>query len=198
VNDSVDLTRTEISAAAERALVAAGYRRVSDQQLGENAQDGRAYEDVYGLVYIYVFDTVDNLMNGWHQAQGQLVSLMTKFVSAQEAKAWDGYLVLLTPERHSPPQYADIQALRRDTHRVRKLVATGSRLRALSDVTGVLQPLLPLELPDAAVVPESPFDLLPAVLQEHDVDPQLTRALIDRFEQQGALMRTLAEWEAPS
>ena len=102
MKDSPSLTRTEILAAADRVLVSSGYRRLPETLETEEALDGRAYEDVYGLVLVSVFDFVQNLMDNWHESQGSLVSLMTRFISAQEAKAWDGYLVLLTPEHHTP------------------------------------------------------------------------------------------------
>jgi len=61
------------------------------------------------------------------------VNVISENIGHAEWKAWDGYLVLLTPGL-APSEEANIEAVRYDTTRLRKLVATGEDLRNPTDV----------------------------------------------------------------
>ena len=103
----------------------------------------RVFEDPYGIVAVHVFDSWRQLTEQWPVAQGRLVELISEHLTRPEPKAWEGYLVLLTPGLLPPTQRTRLNDLRYDTHRVRKLVATGDDLATLEDVQGTLLPLSP-------------------------------------------------------
>ena len=62
---------------------------------------------------------------GWLQAQAALVDLISAFFHRSDAKAWEGYLVLLTPSVLPHDAALEVTEIRRNTTHVRKLVATG-------------------------------------------------------------------------
>src|SRR5207249_5630710 len=96
--ESQAFTITDLLAAATELLVSAGYKRVSDVEwetlFGSNS---RVFEDPYGIVAVVAYDTWGDLSSRWVDAQGALVELISKYVKGSEPKAWEGYLVLLTP-----------------------------------------------------------------------------------------------------
>lgn len=194
MNQMPVLNATEIAAAADAVLERSAYRRLdSSQRLLSPETTARIYEDVYGVVWLSVFESVAALLRGWHEQQAAFVELLTQHLASEDAKAWDGYLVLLSGDAHHREQAADIEEIRRDTRRVRKLVATGARIRTLRDVEDVLQPLLPLEV-GGTIVPSSPFETLPEVLETQGIPRELTRQLATAFESQQPLMRVIQRW----
>ena len=94
----------------------------------------RLFEDAYSIVALLVFDTWTELSGTWIEAQTALIELMSKHVLSWEAKAWDGYLVLLTLALVAPNETLEPTQIRYDTHRVRKILATGDELKRLPDV----------------------------------------------------------------
>jgi hypothetical protein len=183
------LTATSLLAAAERALLDGGYRRVAESVLTAWPRDSvRVYEDPYCVAAVAVYETWAELSVGWVQLQEALVELISQFWSKSDAKAWDGYLVLLTPA--TPVNRLDAEAIRYNTSRVRKLLASGDDVRLLGDVTRVLAPLLPLE-PVPASHEESALALLPRLLGQRGIEENAVRALIEAFEQQTPLVERL-------
>ena len=74
------------------------YRPVPDAaSLAWPTSNARVFEDPFGVVCIAVFDTWQELDADWPDAQAAVVELLSEHVSAGEPKAWEGYLVLLTP-----------------------------------------------------------------------------------------------------
>lgn len=192
-------TPTDLLAAASSALESGGYARVAEDRLnGWQSGNGRLYEDAYGVVAIIVFETWSGLRSGWTNAQATLVELMSEYLGKEDAKAWEGYLVLLTPgEPDLETGVDERESIRYDTSRVRKLVATGEELGSLLDVERVLLPVLPLNGQAAVPDPErSILDLLPELLASDDVDPEAVSALIDAFQKQRPLLEALHSWRA--
>ena len=185
-----ELTVPAVLSAATEALTrpAAGYRLVPDEHARRWPTDAaRVFEDPFAVVAVVVFDTWGALVGGWQEAQTTLVELMSAHVAAVEAKAWDGYLVLLTPASHGGDQEA-IDAIRYDTSRARKLVAAAPELRTISDVDRALLPLLPLIADEDIEPPRSAMDLLAETLIAQGINDRLVRGLLEAFADQRPLL----------
>jgi hypothetical protein len=191
VTEPRSLTTLEVSGAADRALTSAGYRPIEDVGWEAWSNSARAYEDEYSVVAVFVFDSFENLDREWINAQTSLVELMTQHISRDEAKAWDGYLALLTPASADGPQQLRMNEIRRDTSRVRKLVATRDQINSLAGVERSLLPLLPLEPGLPLVLAGSALDVLPDLLAQTQIPVSIGRALVDAFDRQTSLMRAL-------
>jgi hypothetical protein len=122
--------------------------------------------------------------------QGALVDVISRHVGAQESKSWDGYLVLMSPGI-APSESAAIEQVRYDTTRLRKLVATGTDLKAAGDVERVLRPLLPLRQEQVEVGRGSVLDLLPKLLKDRSIPEEVMQILVDAFRDQSSLLERL-------
>src|SRR5438270_11856413 len=121
--DGTELTPAAILAEAARLLAAAGYHvdRDTESKLRLPPERALLAEDKYGVVALVVYDTWNDLTESWAPAQASIVDAVSKAYTRLDRKAWDGYLVLLTP---ALPDGGDItpQQIRYDTSRIRKLV----------------------------------------------------------------------------
>ena len=99
-------------------------------------------EDAFGVVLVVAYDRWSALRDGWTDAQGLLVKMLTEKLALGNPKAWEGYLVLLLLTQSGDERMED--EIRYDTSRVRKIIGTGESVKYLDDVTDVLMPLLPL------------------------------------------------------
>lgn len=187
------ITRTEMAAAAEATLTSGHYVPVPIQDLPSSWGEGRAYEDEYGVVGLFTYETTADLIEQWSQAQDLLVELITHHISRDEAKAWDGYLVLLTAGLSDTIAAAEISQIRRDTNRVRKLVATRDEVRSISDIRRSLEGLLPLEPEMSLEASVSAMALLPEILAARGVERELGQQLVLAFEQQESMLSLLLE-----
>lgn len=189
MSEEVRLTATNLLAAADSELLSGGYRKVGEDALrGWPGGSIRVYEDPYAVAVVAVYETWTELATGWVQLQEALVDLMSRFWTRADAKAWDGYLVLFTPA--TPGNYVEVEGIRYNTSRVRKLVATGDDLRRLSDVTRVLAPLLPLE-PAVETQGETALEMLPRLLAQQGIDEEVARVLVRAFDRQEPLVEAL-------
>jgi hypothetical protein len=191
MSDTRGLTTTDLLAIASDCLVAGSYQPIDGAELSaELGQNARLFEDPYGIVAVIVYETWSELMTGWADAQSALVETISKYISSSEAKAWDGYLVLLTPSLLTTEDSFAANEIRYDTSRLRKLVATGGELRGIADVERALLSLLPLQEGELAE-PESPLAMLPTLLVARDVPEDAVRVLVDAFIGQAALLDRL-------
>jgi hypothetical protein len=184
-------------ASASDVLLRGGYRRIAESSAKEAAlRNTRLFEDPYAVVELAVYETWSELVNGWADAQAFLVELISKYVSSSEPKAWDGYLVLLTPSIVPSASVEQATQIRNNTNRVRKLLATGDELTSTSEVERVLVPLLPLSTEMHVVDQEGrALDSLPDLLAAQQVDRGAVRILVQAFnEQQPLLERLHAYW----
>ncbi len=185
------LTTTNILAAASDILRAGGYLRIDNKRVDKWATtNSRFFEDPYGIVAVFVYETWKDMSSGWVDAQGALVELISEHVSSADAKAWDGYLVLFTPSTLSGEERIEATKIRYDTSRVRKLIAAGDELKGLPDVESTLLPLLPLR---AIQIDEqaSVLDILPELLSRTGLPEYAVRVVIDAFSEQQPLMERL-------
>jgi hypothetical protein len=183
-------TQSELVATAAKALETGGYRPIDKGFPEWNTSSSRLFEDEYNVVGLAIFPTCRELLLSWPDLQGSLVDLISQKVGQAESKAWDGYLVLLTPGV-APSDELEIEEVRYDTTRLRKLVATGNDLSAASDVERFLRPLLPLRIGKRTMTQGTALDMLPALLQVLEVDQATTRVLVDAFAKQAPLMEAL-------
>ena len=177
--DGSSLSASSMIALASETLSLNGYRVVRDMtdmmKLGDQAL---LAEDDYSVISVVAFETWQQLDKEWADAQADLVDLLARRLSRSAPKAWDGYLVLLCAGE--PSDRLDADRIERDTSRVRKIVATGGKLRTSADVTRVLDLLLPLELPGNLSALEDVLDALPE-LMANTVEPAKLKIVIDAF-----------------
>lgn len=189
-DSSLGFTTTDLIAAASQVLLEGGYRQINGRFPDWGTPTSRLFEDEYSVVGIAVFETCKELLQSWPDVQAVLVDVISRHVGSQESKSWDGYLVLLTPAL-APSESEAIEAVRYNTTRLRKLVATGDDLKLPTDVERVLRPLLPLRPERLSVGQESALDLLPRLLSAHNISQEVTRVLVDAFRQQSPLVEQL-------
>jgi hypothetical protein len=189
-NATVALTQTDLIAASSSVLEAGGYQPIREGFPEWSTTTTRLFEDAYSVVGVAVFPTCAELLRSWADLQGSLVSVISHKVGRSEGKAWDGYLVLLTPGL-APSGQVEIEDIRYDTSRLRKLVSTGEDLVTAGDVERLLRPLLPLRGQQGSLSPRSALDLLPNILAERGIDRQTTTALLQSFVDRKPLMDPL-------
>lgn len=190
----VPLTPTDLLAAASELLEQGGYTRVSGGMVDSWETAGtRLFEDVYNVVALVVYETWQELDAGWPAAQAELVELISAHMTRSDPKAWDGYLVLLTP---GPAIDGDRgpSVIRYDTSRVRKLVAAGDELQVVGDVERALLPLLPLDAVTAIAGERSALTMLPEILAKHGVEPQAVSVVVEAFRTQRSLVESLHDY----
>lgn len=187
---SMPMTPTDLIAASSSVLEASGYQPIRKGFPEWNTTSTRLFEDKYNVVGIAVFTTSAELLSSWADLQGALVDVISRHVGQTESKAWDGYLVLLTTGI-APSSDAEIEGLRYDTTRLRKLVATGEDLSAAGDVERLLRLLLPLRTAQVSIAQGTALDLLPGLLAEQGINAKTTEVLVKSFIEQEPLMDAL-------
>lgn len=185
--NSTSPTPTGLLAKATSLLTDAGYVAVTAKHADWSTQTSRVFEDKYNIVGLVVFPTCHELLASWLKLQESLVHFISRHVMATEGKAWDGYLVLLTPAT-VPSERIAVESIRYDTARLRKLVATGEELSSDSDVERVLRPLLPMPPSTGVTTSDSILSLLPSLLSEHQIPTQVTEELVAAFTARTSLM----------
>lgn len=190
MTDSQAFTSTDLIAAASQTLIVNGYSQITGRFRDWDTPTSRLFEDEYGIVGIVAFDTCADLLRTWPDLQASLVEVISRHVGKEEAKSWDGYLVLLSPGL-APSESIAMDEVRYNTTRLRKLVATADDLKSATDVERVLRPLLPLPQERANLGQESALDLLPRLLAEQRIPEGVTRVLVDAFREQSPLLERL-------
>ncbi len=183
-------TATGLLAKASAVLSDGGYRLITEVGAEWASATTRLFEDAYNIVGVVVFPTCGELLDFWPEQQESLVRLMSQHVAANEGKAWDGYLVLLTPGS-APSERERLKAVQYDTTRLRKLVATSDDLASEGDVERVLRPLLPLAAANVSLHHNSTLQLLPQLLAVQDIPEAITAAVVQAFSEQAPLMERL-------
>lgn len=191
-NEPLPLTITDLLAAATSNLEDAGYKRVEQSDFPElNNSGSRIFEDSYNIVAVAVFNTWTELQDSWKDVQAGLVELISKYIERSDAKAWDGYLVLLTPSILNPQEISELVQIRYNTSHLRKLVAAGKELTVLQDVQRVLAPLLPLQVEQLSIERRSVLDELPLLLSIKGIPDSAVRAVVDAYQDQKPVVEAL-------
>ena len=192
----ISLTPTDLIAAASGYLAEAEYTQVSAGRLdGLETHGGRFFEDGYSIVMLVVYNTWSELQRRWTEAQASLVELISDHLTRAEAKSWDGYLVLLTTDPCPTSERGQVDVIRYDTFRVRKLVAAGDELNSLLEVEQALLPLLPMKGHFESGGQSSVLDLLPGILASHGISSEASERLLRAFRDQESLLEALHELE---
>lgn len=186
------LTSSGLLAAATEILLQGGYTTADGSLVKSNLSTERIFEDLYGVVSVVVHDTWQSLASNWQDDQAHLVELLSLKVGPGDAKAWEGYLVLLTPSTTATTEERTVaRKIRYDTSRVRKLVATGGEIKTIKDVRRALIPLLPLPEPELGRASLGLLETLPALLEESGIPTATTERLISAYERQTPLLSAL-------
>jgi hypothetical protein len=177
----MQFTATTLLAAVSDLLVSSGFRAVSIESSGEwGSSHVRLFEDPYSLAAIVVYDTWKELLNRWPDAQAAAVDIVSTRVAKSEPKSWDVYLVLLTPAFADVIAAREVNAIRYDTTRVRKLILTGDELRTLDDVRRTILPLLPVN-PVALAPPKDVLIQLVDALANRGIDRDDASKVVTAF-----------------
>jgi hypothetical protein len=154
----------------------------------------RVFEGSYAIVAVAAFETWDELRLGWLAAQSTLVGLVSEHIASSEPKAWEGYLVLLTPGTAGANR-EQVEEIRYDVSRLRKFVADAVELSELGAVRRVLAPLLPIPRgTDGLSAPLPALQLLTNELLGRGLEPDLVSALTNAFDRQEPLMEAIHDW----
>ena len=184
-------TSTTLLASAAELLAGSGYRPLSAELASHwQSSNSRLFEDPYSLVAVVAYDTWRELFERWPDAQASLVEMMSMRLAKAEPKSWDAYLVLLTPAFADAPGAREMHAIRYDTTRVRKLIATGEELQTLEDVQRTILPLLPV-LAASVERPRDVLDLLIDALANRGVDRDDASRLVSAYTSNQPLITAL-------
>ena len=157
------------------------------------AASARVYEDSYSVVCVAVYETWADLDALWMEDQATLVDLISNRLTRAEAKAWDGYLVLLTPSVVPTTDLLKAVRIQRDTLYVRKLLADGSELGLKNVVGQVLLPLLPLQEYDV-LESSDVFETLLSLLTNRGIEQGAAQAATTAFQQQRPIVAAIHEF----
>lgn len=188
--DSAPLTMSSLRAATDEVLTSAGYRQIPDPPDWRNDYGG-VYEDPYSIVGLAIFETWGALATEWLDLQVALAQLISENFASSEPKAWEGYLVLLTPSIVPGSAQQDASDIRRNTQHLRKLLGTGDDIVAIGQVERLLFPLLPLQVVGAEAGSGDALALLPQILGEQGIDPGAVRVAIEAFTAQQPIVERL-------
>lgn len=178
-------TTTTLVATASEVLLGASYRQVDRVRIGEwPAPGARVFEDPYSVAAVVGYETWADLAANWLDAQAALAALISTHFHREDAKAWEGYLVLMTPSVLPRESRLDALAIRSNTTHTRKLLITGEDVQTLDDVERGLLPLLPLHADAVAQQQVSVLELLPDLLQRRGVRRDAVDAVISAFAEQ--------------
>lgn len=186
------LSTSAIAAAVSETLTSAGYTQISDALL-QSAPAGscRVFEDTYGIVAAFVYSSWPELLNRWPEAQDFVVRLISEYLGAGEAKAWDGYLLLMTPDICPDSETPQLEEILRNTTRLRKLVATGNYLRTVADVSLMLEPLVPIRALQRASAIDPALEVVAEILREKGVATTTVSTLTQAYQRREPLMERL-------
>ena len=185
------ITSTTALAHATTILIEAGYAPIPESELGIQASRMRGFEDLFGIVLFTVWESWTSLNSDWPSAQSQLVEMISRHVLKADKKAWEGYLVLLCLGKIGGGSKYELDRIRFDTHRVRKLIATGDELESLSSIDRILYPLLPLEISEVAIKEENTLDILPDMLSTKEISKDAVVRLVQAFQSNAPLVAAL-------
>jgi hypothetical protein len=192
MTEPLPLTVTDLLAGATEFLDTAGYRRVEKVEQPDFLKSGiRLFEDAYNVVVVAVYNTWSELELNWNDTQAALVDLISEYIDRGDAKAWDGYLVLMTPSILEAEEVAHLTEIRYDTSRLRKLIAAGKELTVLEDLNRLLAPLLPLRIDPVPIDRRSILDELPSLLEAKGIEGAAVVTLVRAYQDQKPLVEAL-------
>ena len=174
-------TLTAVEAEVHKLMKDAGFQLVEPGSARNwKARVANIYEDAYSIVCIAIYETWTHLHFAWTDDQANLVDLISEYFTRVDAKASEGYLVLLTPSVVPQADRSAANGIKNDISRVRKLLADGLELKTAGGVRRTLFPVLPLnEL--GMIEDQDVLEALPSLLAKYDVGADATNAAIKAF-----------------
>lgn len=179
-------------------LTATGAKPLSTDGLGRGPLAGM-FEDPLTVVGYAVYETTDELVRSWLDAQDQMARAISHSDFDLGAKAWDGYLILATSQRSMPDQSVPLASIRTNTKRLRKILVLGEDLALRSGQQSVesaiarcLAPLAPLELGTGARASD-PLTGLSDRLEVPGLDRADIDALVTAYRESRPLIQVLHE-----
>jgi len=188
-----ELTNVEVLGAVTEVLLGSGFEVGPELPLSAGPQV-RCFEDPVSIVGAVQYQSWGELRDEWIEAQSVLVDLLSQRLDRSDPKSWEGYLVLLTLDQPTDP--AEVDEIRRDTTRLRKVVATGADMSQVSHVEDALLPVIPLLDGTLRSGSGSILDRLPELLKAKHIDPNLTRQVVEAFEQDRSALEAVSTWRA--
>jgi hypothetical protein len=131
---------SEILHSSGEILREAGY---ATEQVIIGQREALVFEGDTVLGFLFAYDSAANLIKRWEADSDGAIAAYQFGLRKSGIKAWNTYLVLLTPE---PPDYARIVslgAIEEDLSGTRKIARAG--IRDLADLSAALLPLHPLQ-----------------------------------------------------
>src|SRR3546814_2679164 len=95
------------------------------------------------LGFVCVYDSSAELMESWSKDSDQAISTYQFGLRRSGTKAWNTYLVLLTPESADYAKAVSLGAIEEDLSGTRKIARAG--IQNPADLSAALLPLLPLQ-----------------------------------------------------
>lgn len=92
--------------------------------------------------FLHVFDSAQDLLRKWEEAQAHVLARHAAPLRAAGAKAWNVYSVFLTSE-HAPTLRREVERLEEDFSLTRKIARTAIQLS--EDLDHALMPLAPIK-----------------------------------------------------
>jgi hypothetical protein len=157
------------------------------------------FEDPLTVVGYAVYESTDDIVRLWLEAQDQMAKAISRSDFDLGAKAWDGYLILATPQRSTPEQSVQLTSIRSNTRRLRKLLVLGEDIEPRpgqksveSAISRCLAALAPLELGSAAGAAD-PLASLSARLEIPGLDRSDIDSVVDAYRDSRPLIQVLHE-----
>ena len=100
-------------------------------------------------------------------------------------------MVLLTAAEPTPEQTRALDLLRYNTAHARKIVATGTELRTISDVEWVVATLLPLEVEMGIAQPLSVREQLPDIIADDNISKYIVEDVVAAYADGRPLMEAI-------
>lgn len=153
---------------------------------GIGSQLAALYEDQYSFIGVSWFASVGQMTTDWPTAQEELWRAATLAPGRLGPKAWDGYLVLLTPETIPPSLASIVTSIRSDTRRLRKIVISGDDIDVTSPVLmaasirRALTPILPISIVKSARILD-PVATLPERLLPTGIERSILEQVISAY-----------------
>lgn len=113
------------------------------EQVTIHQREALVFEGNTVLGFLFAYDTIEDLIKGWVSDSDNAIATYQFGLRKSGMKAWNTYLVLLSPE---PPDYArtvSLGAIEEDLSGTRKIARAG--IRDLEDLGAALLPLRPLQ-----------------------------------------------------
>ena len=188
----------ELASAVENFLASAGARPLSIDTLGAGPLVA-LFEDPLTVVGLAIYNTVDELLDSWLDAQDHMARVIGRSESDLGAKAWDGYLVLATSQRSSRHQSVPLGRIRANTKRLRKLLIVGEDLEPTyndlefeSAVARCLAPLAPLDLGTRPTASD-PLEGLSSRIDVPGLDPSEIAEVVAAYRESRPLIQVIHE-----